>query len=101
MHGATISMQCLVCAGEARDRTPQNFDGYVIECPSCGNYEVAGGAGDRLQNASMQGPRRSAGKSSDAQRRREMANDQKHLLLIPKNAPSVRRQGAQAGRSAA
>jgi hypothetical protein len=54
MHGATISMQCLVCAGEARDRTPQNFDGYVIECPICGNYEVAGGAGDRLKNASMQ-----------------------------------------------
>jgi hypothetical protein len=54
MHGATISMQCLVCAGEARDRTPQNFDGYVIECPICGNYEVAGGAGDRLENASMQ-----------------------------------------------
>ena len=29
-------MKCLVCAGEARDRTPRNFDGYVIECPSCG-----------------------------------------------------------------
>ena len=42
----------LVCAGEARDRTPKNFDGNVIECPSCGNYEVAGGAGDRFQNAS-------------------------------------------------
>ena len=23
-------MQCLVCTGEARDLTPQNFDGYVI-----------------------------------------------------------------------
>ena len=37
-------MKCLVCAGEARDLTPQNFDGYVIACPSCGNYEIAGGA---------------------------------------------------------
>ena len=35
-------MKCLVCAGAASDRTPPNFDGYVIECPSCGNYEVAG-----------------------------------------------------------
>jgi hypothetical protein len=26
-------MKCLACAGEARDRTPRNFDGYVIECP--------------------------------------------------------------------
>ena len=47
-------MKCLVCAGEARDVTPRNFDGYVIECPSCGNYEVAGGAWERFQNASKQ-----------------------------------------------
>jgi hypothetical protein len=47
-------MQCLVCAGEARDLTPQNFDGRVIACSSCGNYEVAGGASDRLRNASQQ-----------------------------------------------
>ena len=47
-------MKCLVCAGEAWDRTPRNFDGYVIECPSCGNYEVAGGAWERFQNASKQ-----------------------------------------------
>jgi len=47
-------MECLVCAGEARDLTPKNFDGYVIGCPSCGNYEVAGGTWERLQNASPQ-----------------------------------------------
>jgi hypothetical protein len=51
-------MQCLVCAGEAKDLTPQNFDGYVIGCPSCGKYEVAGGAWRRLQNASL--PERTA-----------------------------------------
>ena len=33
---------------------PANFDGYVIDCPSCGNYEVAGGAWERFQNASKQ-----------------------------------------------
>jgi hypothetical protein len=47
-------MKCLVCTGEAKDLTPQDFDGYVIGCPSCGNYEVAGGACQRLRNASEQ-----------------------------------------------
>jgi len=58
MQGATSKMNCLVCAGEAKDLTPQNFDGHVIGCPSCGNYEVAGGAWDRLQKASQ--PERAA-----------------------------------------
>jgi hypothetical protein len=47
-------MKCLVCAGEASDRTPVDFDGYIIECPSCGKYEVAGGAWERFKNASHQ-----------------------------------------------
>jgi hypothetical protein len=47
-------MQCLVCAGEANDLTPLNFDGHVIGCPNCGKYEVAGGTWNRLQNASQQ-----------------------------------------------
>ena len=47
-------MECLVCAGEASDLAPQNFDGYVIGCPTCGNYEVAGGTWERLQNVSRQ-----------------------------------------------
>jgi hypothetical protein len=46
-------MQCLVCAGEATDLTPLGFDGHVIGCPSCGNYEVIGAAWNRLQNASQ------------------------------------------------
>lgn len=44
-------MKCLVCAGEASDRTPGDFDGYIIECPSCGKYEVAGSAWERFKNA--------------------------------------------------
>jgi hypothetical protein len=47
-------MKCLVCAGEASDRTPRNFDGYVVECPACGNYEVAGGAWERFRHASKE-----------------------------------------------
>jgi len=46
-------MQCLVCAGEATDLTPLDFDGHVIGCPSCGNYEVIGAAWKRLQDASQ------------------------------------------------
>ena len=45
-------MKCLACAGEASDRTPANFDGYIIACPACGNYEVAGGAWERFRDAS-------------------------------------------------
>ena len=78
-------MKCLVCAGEARDRTPRNFDGYVIECPSCGSYEVAGGAWERFKNASQAGVDGGAGKSPVAQRLRQMANDQEHLVLIPRS----------------
>jgi Zn-finger nucleic acid-binding protein len=47
-------MKCPVCAGEARNRTPRNFDGYVIECPSCGNYEVDGGTWEKFKDASRQ-----------------------------------------------
>jgi hypothetical protein len=46
-----MTVQCLVCTGEAGDLTPKNFDGFVIGCPSCGNYEVAGSVWDRFRNA--------------------------------------------------
>jgi hypothetical protein len=57
-------MQCLVCTGEARDLTPENFDGHVIGCPSCGNYEIAGGAWDRFRNASQQARAAALGKAA-------------------------------------
>ena len=59
-----MNMQCLVYAGEARDLTPQNFDGYVIGCSSCGNYEVAGGAWARFRNASQQERAAALGKAA-------------------------------------
>jgi hypothetical protein len=59
-----MNMQCLVCAGEARDLTPQNFDGYVIGCPSCGNYEVSGGAWERFRNAPQQERAAALGKAA-------------------------------------
>jgi hypothetical protein len=65
--GATTTMQCLVCAGEARDLTPLNFDGHVIGCPRCGNYEILGATWDIFQNASQ--PERAAalGKAASLQ----------------------------------
>ena len=36
-------MQCPVCNGSARDRTPPDHRGMVVGCVSCGNFEVAGG----------------------------------------------------------
>jgi len=75
-------MQCLVCTGEARDLTPENFDGYVIGCPSAAitkSLEARGKNSERFSG----GTQRGAGKSFVAQRRRSMANDQKYLLVTP------------------
>ena len=44
----------LVCAAAARDMTPPNFDGCVVVCERCGNYEVIGSAWSRFQNASAE-----------------------------------------------
>jgi hypothetical protein len=46
-------MQCLVCAGEAKDLTPEYFDGHVIVCLTCGKYEILGCAWGQFQNASQ------------------------------------------------
>lgn len=42
-------MQCPICNGVARDRTPPNHHGVVIGCVSCGNYEIADGYLDSLR----------------------------------------------------
>jgi hypothetical protein len=46
-------MECLVCAGEAKDLTPENFDGRLIGCPHCGNYEILGATWDLFEKASQ------------------------------------------------
>ncbi len=46
-------MQCLVCAGEAKDLTPPDFDGHVIACPRCGKYEILGCTWDIFEKASQ------------------------------------------------
>jgi hypothetical protein len=35
-------MLCEICKGLAVDRTPPGSDGAKINCPTCGNYAIAG-----------------------------------------------------------
>jgi hypothetical protein len=51
-------MQCLVCAGEAEDLTPEYFDGHLISCPHCGRYEILGASWGKFESASQ--PERAA-----------------------------------------
>jgi hypothetical protein len=37
-------MQCCACGAVAQDKTPGDFDGVVINCPRCGEYEIIGSA---------------------------------------------------------
>jgi hypothetical protein len=46
-------MQCLVCASEAKDLTPPDFDGRVFECPRCGKYEILGCTWNTFENATQ------------------------------------------------
>jgi len=33
-------MNCPICGAEATNATPGNFDGLVVECKHCGDYEI-------------------------------------------------------------
>lgn len=37
-------MQCSVCGAEAEDLTSGDFDGLIVRCKRCGEYEIADGA---------------------------------------------------------
>jgi hypothetical protein len=34
-------MQCSVCGAEAENLTPGNFDGLVVRCKHCGDYQLS------------------------------------------------------------
>lgn len=42
-------MQCPICGSPARDRTPPGYNGVIVSCSSCGNFQVAGAFLDRLR----------------------------------------------------
>jgi hypothetical protein len=33
-------MNCPVCGAEARNETPGDFAGLIVDCRQCGNYEL-------------------------------------------------------------
>ena len=33
-------MDCPICGAEAKNSTPGNFDGLVVECKHCGTYDI-------------------------------------------------------------
>lgn len=70
-------LQCPVCGGSARDRTPPGFDGIVVGCPTCGNYAVAAGCLDKLKGLESDG-------------RREVLRKAKHLAKF--GSPSINQQ---------
>jgi hypothetical protein len=37
-------MQCSVCGAEAEDLSSGDFDGLIVRCKRCGEYEIADGA---------------------------------------------------------
>jgi hypothetical protein len=41
-------MRCPVCEGDARDITPPDFDGVVLRCVNCKDYDIATGYMERL-----------------------------------------------------
>ena len=42
-------MQCAVCAAQAKNLTPSTtYDGAVVGCPRCGDYQITGTVFDKL-----------------------------------------------------
>lgn len=41
-------MQCAVCAAPAESLTPVDFDGVIVRCTHCGDYEVSGTVSDKF-----------------------------------------------------
>ena len=33
-------MNCPVCGAEAKNSTPGDFDGLIVDCKHCGNYKI-------------------------------------------------------------
>jgi hypothetical protein len=46
-------MQCCACGAVAQDKTPGDFDGVVINCPRCGEYEIIGSALNNVLRLSL------------------------------------------------
>jgi hypothetical protein len=58
-------MLCEVCGGPAVDRTPPGYGGVKINCPTCGNYSIAGNAHDKFRQLSLGDRRRALEKAKN------------------------------------
>jgi hypothetical protein len=45
---------CEICKGPAVDRTPPGSDGVKINCPTCGNYAIAGSVLNKFQGLKIE-----------------------------------------------
>jgi hypothetical protein len=50
-------MDCPICGAQARNVTPGEFDGLVIKCIHCGDYEVPDSAVNGLIRLDYEGRR--------------------------------------------
>ena len=41
-------MLCSICGAPTKSPTPGDFDGLIVSCPHCHEYEVAGSAVNQL-----------------------------------------------------
>jgi hypothetical protein len=57
-------MLCEVCGGPF-DRTPPGYGGVKINCPTCGNYSIAGNVQDKFRQLSVGERRRALEKAKD------------------------------------
>jgi hypothetical protein len=56
---------CEICKGPAVDRTPPGSDGVKINCPTCGNYAIAGSVLNKFQGLKIEERRRALQKAKD------------------------------------
>jgi hypothetical protein len=61
----SVMMFCEICKGPAVDRTPPGSDGVKINCPTCGNYAIAGSVLNKFKELEIEERRRALQKAKD------------------------------------
>jgi predicted RNA-binding Zn-ribbon protein involved in translation (DUF1610 family) len=56
-------MLCEICKGLAVDRTPPGSEGVKINCPTCGNYAIAGDVLNKFRELTVEERRRALQKA--------------------------------------
>ena len=59
-------MDCPICGAEAKNSTPGNFDGLVIECKHCGIYDIPDSALNALIRLDFDARKSALEKARDA-----------------------------------